>query len=195
MIKLYEQYDAELLFEAPGIRNEKDVSVMMGLLDDFSGSGGSGEYDAAGAGDSKSKTFGSRRRSQRGTDASSSDQPKSPSKKARKKSKEAKQTEKTQDCTNPIPAISQIQPSPMVDVLVLSAPCVLLFGSHDVRLHDNRAVECASFHSSVVPTFLWNRKEEGQWGVHCTTQKRYQYQPASMEGTLRHYACKHKRPE
>merc|ERR1712238_168596 len=47
----------------------------------------------------------------------------------------------------------------------LNAPCLLLFGSFDVRWHDNRAVDAASRHSVVVPVFLWSPQEEGKWGV------------------------------
>ena len=39
-----------------------------------------------------------------------------------------------------------------------------MFGSHDVRLRDNRAVEQAlQEHTTVVPVFLWTK--QGPWGV------------------------------
>eukprot|EP00534_Pseudo-nitzschia_fraudulenta_P007411 CAMPEP_0201196942 /NCGR_PEP_ID=MMETSP0851-20130426/153755_1 /ASSEMBLY_ACC=CAM_ASM_000631 /TAXON_ID=183588 /ORGANISM="Pseudo-nitzschia fraudulenta, Strain WWA7" /LENGTH=625 /DNA_ID=CAMNT_0047483967 /DNA_START=73 /DNA_END=1950 /DNA_ORIENTATION=- len=45
-------------------------------------------------------------------------------------------------------------------------PCLLVFGSHDVRLKDNRALEEAMrSHQKVLPVFLWTQEErEGQWG-------------------------------
>mmetsp|Transcript_13405 Transcript_13405/g.31555 ORF Transcript_13405/g.31555 Transcript_13405/m.31555 type:complete len:996 (+) Transcript_13405:312-3299(+) len=45
-------------------------------------------------------------------------------------------------------------------------PCLLIFGSHDVRLRDNRAVEEAfKRHKQVLPVFLYTQEErEGPWG-------------------------------
>jgi len=51
-------------------------------------------------------------------------------------------------------------------------PCILLFGSHDVRLQDNRALEEATRrHEQVLPVFLWTQEErEGeQWGCPTNT--------------------------
>ena len=59
----------------------------------------------------------------------------------------------------------QIRPPPPNDTCQLNAPCILLFSSFDLRLHDNRAVKLASRHPVVIPVFLWSKKEEGRWGV------------------------------
>jgi hypothetical protein len=43
-------------------------------------------------------------------------------------------------------------------------PCILLFGSHDVRVGDNRALELATRNYKVAnAVFLWTVK--GKWGV------------------------------
>jgi len=60
--------------------------------------------------------------------------------------------------------------SPLVQSEALRRPAVLLFGSHDVRLHDNVALQLASFHSIVIPVFIWSRKEQGKWGVRGATE-------------------------
>ncbi len=44
-------------------------------------------------------------------------------------------------------------------------PAVVLFGTFDVRVGDHPALEQASFHSAVIPVFLWSREEQGRWGV------------------------------
>ena len=49
---------------------------------------------------------------------------------------------------------------------VLSKSAIVLFHSHDVRLHDNVALQMASHHKKhVIPVFLWSKKEQGKWGV------------------------------
>ncbi|VEU44083.1 unnamed protein product [Pseudo-nitzschia multistriata] len=48
-----------------------------------------------------------------------------------------------------------------------SSPCILLFGSHDVRLQDNKALEAAArSHKKLLPVFLWTKEERDgdQWG-------------------------------
>lgn len=52
-----------------------------------------------------------------------------------------------------------------VSAELLRKPAIILFGSHDVRIHDNVAFYLATFHANVIPVFLWNRKEQGKWGV------------------------------
>ena len=50
-------------------------------------------------------------------------------------------------------------------------PCLLIFGSHDVRLRDNRAVEEAfKRHKHVLPVFLYTQEErDGLWGCRQNT--------------------------
>lgn len=161
MIRIYRQYNAELLFEAPGIRTEKDYTVMTGLLAESTGVTDKSETPTK-----KAPTAGRSRG--RGSSETSTDEPRTKSKKARKTNakdaNEPKSKQKTEDdkSTN---NDRKLQPSPLVDVAKLSSPCIVLFGSHDVRLHDNHCVEYGSFHSTVIPVFLWNENEQGQWGV------------------------------
>lgn len=61
--------------------------------------------------------------------------------------------------------IDMLAPSQHIAKEMLQKPAIVLFGSHDIRLHDNIAFQQASFHSSVIPVFLWSRKEQGSWGV------------------------------
>jgi len=71
------------------------------------------------------------------------------------------------------PASRSRIPSSPVSNKALRKPAILLFGSHDVRLHDNIAFQLASFHPIVIPVFIWSsssRKEQGQWGIRGAAQ-------------------------
>lgn len=166
MIRMYQQYDAELLFEAPGIRTEKDFAVMTGILRE-SNAGGAASDKSDGAGTKKTSPGGRSRG--RGSSENSSDEPPNKSKRARevsaKEAKESNESKSKMAQPDTSDGRHKLQPSPLVDTSLLSATCIVLFGSHDVRLRDNRCIKYASFHSSVVPAFLWNRKEQGRWGV------------------------------
>ena len=62
-------------------------------------------------------------------------------------------------------------------------PCIVLFGSHDVRLGDNRAVELAAQnHQKVIPVFLWT--QQGPWGVTGALQVVLQEALQSLESSL-----------
>jgi deoxyribodipyrimidine photolyase len=52
---------------------------------------------------------------------------------------------------------------------VLQKPAIVIFGSHDVRWHDNNALHEAARHSFVIPVFLWDRSVT-QWGVRGAQQ-------------------------
>ena len=46
-----------------------------------------------------------------------------------------------------------------------SGTAVVLFGAHDLRLHDNPAFLEACTFDAVVPAFLWSEAAQGRWGV------------------------------
>ncbi len=130
MMRLYEEFDCEILFEAPGVRNEKDMNIVEQLLAErgailskdpqsvLRDSSSTIEVDA------NNNSFSKRRR---------------------------------------IDQLARV--SPKVSNELLKKPAIVLFGSHDVRVHDNIALQLASYHSAVIPLFIWSQKEQGQWGV------------------------------
>lgn len=138
MMKMYKEYDVEILIEAPGVRNEKDMTVVEQLLNDRDGIENT---DLASIG--KDTTVEARDEEEVDVNGN-----KIPVGKRRK-----------------IHSSSKITPSPLVTKEALSKPAILLFGSHDVRVHDNEAFQLASCHSSVIPVFLWDKQSQGQWGV------------------------------
>ena len=124
MMKLYASHSVEFLWEAPGIRTEKDWAVVEELLQEMS---------------SESASTGS----------SIQDQPMAPDVWADKNSTNIKRQKLAKD--------SDVQQRSQ-------EPAILLFGSHDVRLRDNRAVEEAlRNHQVVIPVFLWTKQCE--WGA------------------------------
>ncbi|CAJ1936417.1 unnamed protein product [Cylindrotheca closterium] len=127
MMKLYEIYDCEILIEAPGVRNEKDMQMVESLL---------AERDAI-----VSPTLPAKR--------TANEEPTTIPK---------KESTKIRKLTKPIlpPKVSNGE---------LETTSVVLFGSHDVRVHDNEAFQHAAAHASVIPVFLWSRKLQEKWGV------------------------------
>jgi deoxyribodipyrimidine photolyase len=154
VIRMYRRYDAELLFEAPGIRTDKDFTVLTGLLQESSG--------ATNASDTNTKKEPAPSRSRR---RGSSETPISEPPRKSKKPRESNAKEANSKDPKPSTDDRKLHPSTCVDTSLLPTPCIVLFGSHDVRLHDNRCVEYGSFHSTVVPVFLWSEQEQEQWGV------------------------------
>ena len=131
MMRLYQSKQCEIVVEAPGVRNEKDVAIVEALLQDRDG-----KHDqfqglvSPQKNDSSSLQEAKKRRIE--------EQPK-----------------------------SLLAPSPLLSkTTLLEKPAILLFSSHDVRIHDNKAFQLASSHSSVIPVFLWSKQDSGQkWGV------------------------------
>jgi deoxyribodipyrimidine photolyase len=120
MMKLYDRHDVEILWEAPGIRTEKDLDLVNELLrcirDENSKEGGIDMADQDTA---------------HGTESSP------PERKRRR--------------------VGRNQPSRSCD------PCLLLFGSHDLRLRDNKALAAAAErHEQVLPVFLWTARDRKQ---------------------------------
>ena len=110
IMKLYQEYNVEILWEAPGIRADKDLQFVQELV------------------------------ALRDADAASCSMvQQQPTKNNDHKSPERKRIKTTNDQDNTL------------------APCLLLFGSHDVRLYDNLAVQHAcQNHKVVIPVFLWH---------------------------------------
>jgi deoxyribodipyrimidine photolyase len=134
MMKLYKEYDCEILIEAPGVRNEKDMALVEQLLQ---------ERDTAFA-ETKS---GMLPLIPQQIDQSNGDM-NNLSIKRRK-----------------IATNINLSPSAFVSSKSLEKTAILLFGSHDVRIHDNQAFLQASFHNQVIPVFLWDKRNQGKWGV------------------------------
>lgn len=147
IIQLYKASNVELLFEAPGIRTEKDFSVMENLLKDTDWSKTCPESEDRGMRNNQSpRALGESAKKRTGDD-------------------EPRLATKKSNASNDAVLSRQIRPPPPNDTCQLNAPCILLFSSFDLRLHDNRAVKLASRHPVVIPVFLWSKKEEGRWGV------------------------------
>ena len=133
MMRLYEDYGCEILIEAPGVRNEKDMINVEQLLADRSSTATDGlvsdistsdNANANANANADNTTIGSKRR-----------------------------------------RIDTLVPSPEVTNEALQKPAIVLVGSHDLRVHDNVTLQLASFHSNIIPVFIWSKKEQGQWGV------------------------------
>jgi deoxyribodipyrimidine photo-lyase len=127
MMRLYESYNCEILFEAPGVRNEKDMAIVESLLADRD-AGTSPHMQTSN--EEEPREWGNNE--QEGV------------KKRR---------------------IERLAPSPLVQPGALQKPAIVLFGSFDVRIHDNEAFQLASFHASVIPVFIWCKKDQRKWGV------------------------------
>ncbi len=139
MVKLYQKHDIELLWEAPGIWSQDETDTITKILD----------------GAVSSET-------------------------------EANECQVTVKDTGDVSGDSKDTPIhslsghfSMEDDIKLDAPsqlqqtddfsedtCILIFGSHDVRLQDNQALEEAfNRHEHVLPVFFYTREErEGLWG-------------------------------
>ena len=127
MINLYHQYDVELLIEAPGVRNVKDLDIVSNLLN--------GANNAVILEKDDVFTIPSSLNSTNGIN----DLLVSPKRRR----------------------IVESEPQS----ITFGKPAIVLFGSFDVRLNDNQAFEQASHHACVIPIFLWNKAEQGKWGV------------------------------
>ena len=145
MIKLYKSYNCELIIEAPGVRNEKDIAIVKSLLR-------AKQLLEENTTTSKQPTKEERHRQQdggiHGTSTAATTAARSEEETNEKRRK-----------------IERLSPSPLVAPAALQKPAIVLFGSHDVRIHDNEAFQLASFHESVIPVFLWCPNDQGKWGV------------------------------
>jgi deoxyribodipyrimidine photo-lyase len=152
MMTLCKKYNVEMLWEAPGIRNEKDMAVLEGLYE---------ECEKA-----------------QGTEIPSG--PISGTVPKRQK------VELSKKVTSLVTARDTL----IVAAELLEQPCILLVGSHDVRLHDNRAVELATKHKTMIPVFLWDKGKEGKWGVHGALQVVLKDALQSLDKSLEEFGLK-----
>ena len=134
MMKLYKDYNCEILIEAPGVRNEKDMLVVEKLLEDRDAPQPVTAQQNSGSPINYNLTeLGKRRKLLP---------------------------------VNGIDKVPLLTPSSLVSAENLNKPAILLFGPHDVRVHDNEAFQQASFHSHVIPVFLWSESHHGhKWGI------------------------------
>ena len=136
MMRLYKEYSAEILIEAPGVRSEKDWSIVESLLK---------ERDEL-----MSKEGVDKKSEEKGGKVGRDD--------------ESNVTATTFKLRKTSPT-SELLPSSILSAEILNKPAIVLFHSHDVRLHDNVALQTASHHQHIIPVFLWSKKEQGPWGV------------------------------
>lgn len=135
MIKIYQTHNVELLWEAPGIRNDKDWLEVQTLMKQLGGN-----HHVA-----------------------------------------------TSESVTEVVVDNQQQdpPHPYEN----QSPAILLFGSHDVRLRDNRAVEQALHnHQVVIPVFLCTSKS--QWGVRGALEVALQDALESLDASLRQHGLR-----
>ncbi|KAL3911791.1 MAG: hypothetical protein SGILL_007144, partial [Bacillariaceae sp.] len=141
MIKLYSKHGVEVLWEAPGIRTEKDMNLVNDLMQCIEGEN---NVEMANVEESDGKMSESTRASP-------------------PERKRMKATGKDTDRSN--------------------GSCLLLFGTHDVRIQDNRALEAASRqHEKVLPVVLWTK--EDRQTVTGAAQVVLQSALASLEASL-----------
>ena len=153
IVKLYQKHEIELLWEAPGIWSQDEADTMVKILlgavsatgEAKSVTGMFAENDVGSASDAL-KTNPIDSLSNHATledDTKPKDRNYSDSKKAQH------QQEQEQHCGDSS-----------------EDPCLLIFGSHDVRVRDNHALEEAyKMHAQVLPVFLYTQEErEGDWG-------------------------------
>jgi len=146
MMRLYEQFGCEIIIEAPGVRSEKDWSVVESLLMER---------------DKLTTSFLNDERNNdekaAGSDCGLLDETDNARPKRRK-------TNPTLKPKNNDASVRNIPPT-TIPSNVLGKSAIVLFHSHDVRLHDNVAFQMASYHERVIPVFLWSKAEQGRWGV------------------------------
>jgi hypothetical protein len=139
MIKIYIKNNIELLWEAPGIRTEKDMGMVHDIMERAVGSKDDEIIEIA-----SSTLIGNEEilSSSSDIDISATKRPKLMVHNARS-SLEKKNIIRSDD------------------------PCLLIFGTHDVRLQDNKAVEEATRrHKKVLPVFLWTKEDsDGMWST------------------------------
>jgi deoxyribodipyrimidine photo-lyase len=153
MMKLYQTYNVEMLWEAPGIRTEKDMAVVQNLIKSLDASSDESEGSAE-----------------------------VPIKEDEQSSFEGMHKVPQENG----PSFEETPASKRPKLDRMPEPCILLFGSHDVRLRDNRAVELATQrHKTIVPVFLWSK--QGTWGVRGALEVILKAALKSLESSLKSF--------
>lgn len=154
-MKLYKQYNAEMLWEAPGIRNEKDLQIVMDLISKVDLQNGASTRQGEKKNDGMAKEDDDVAQANLVDTSGSKESKSSP------------------------PKRQKLETSP-------SGTGIMLFGSHDVRLRDNQALEQAlRRHENVVPCFLW--APQVQWGVTGALEVVLQEALFSLESSLKSF--------
>lgn len=142
MMRLYEECSAEILIEAPGVQSEKDLGILESLLK---------ERDALVL-DSNSNNSGETAHNNRED-------------KTKRRKISSEQTTSSEMQQQSKAEYTTSFPPSHLSSKVLNEAAIVLFHSHDLRLHDNVALQMASHHKYIVPVFLWSKKEQGPFGV------------------------------
>ena len=158
MMKLYQKFGCEILIEAPGVRNEKDMDLVQQLLkdrdtyDDDDDDSNNDDNNNDNNNNNNDRHIGEEVKmdpnNHQGEMTKSNSN--SLSFKRQKLAGSRSHSNLSSSLSNTIPPD------------VLNQPAILLFGSHDVRVHDNEAFQLASFHSQVIPIFLWDKRSQGK---------------------------------
>jgi len=147
MIRIYHRYNVQMLWEAPGIKGQKDFTLVQNLIQRALPTGTTWNL-----GKSPLTNDSSSGSAMEGSDTESSHH-----------SKRLK--------TGRGPGI-----------------CLVLFGSHDVRLRDNRALELALHqYQTIIPVFLWNDHQQGTFGVTGALQVVLKDALRSLEASLEEF--------
>lgn len=140
MMDLYQKYSCEILIEAPGVRNVKDFKILQDLVADRDSIKEEAMERSNVVGDEKQTLL------QIKSESTNTSAPAAGSPKRRR-------------IGNILSKSSLVCPE------ALEKTAIVLFGTHDVRLHDNVAFQQASFHSTIIPVFIWSLKDQERWGV------------------------------
>jgi deoxyribodipyrimidine photolyase len=148
MIKLYQKNEIELLWEAPGIRSEEEANTMTKILLGAASSIRKGKGLNVDVIAEKSTNDCSQESNANSIDGACDDASEDDAKSQHKNLAKHQQQHQQQFWYRSEDA------------------CLLVFGSHDVRLQDNRALEEAfKRHAQVLPVFFYTQEErEGNWG-------------------------------
>lgn len=150
MIRLYQKHNVEILWEAPGIRTDKDMALVKKLMDL---SRGSGEDVVVNEEIVVRHTV----------------------------------REKVDDEDKCGEAMVKAIPAKRQKMEGSEVPCIILIGSHDVRVGDNRALELAARnHKVVIPVFLWT--VQGEWGVRGALQVVLKDALRNLDETLKRHS-------
>ena len=147
MMRLYQDFGCEILVEAPGVRDEKDWGLVEDLWNEcFDVHSCGGEIDLLGdeVGILESSTSVVEKEKEQDIDD---------------ENEQGQHGKRRKMETVPSDLTSNLTPQRLLQ------PAIVLFGSHDVRLHDNIAFQMASRHRHVIPVFLWDKASQGKWGV------------------------------
>lgn len=182
MMRMYNKFGCEILIEAPGVRNEKDWMIVESLLTESRDDVDESVVPKNNIGrmmQIKAETLDncSSHQDEKGGDSSVKRRKANPTSTDKPINVGASVVATTTNNNNNFP------PSSILPIRTLQKTAIVLFHSHDVRLHDNVALQLASHHKHVIPVFLWSKAEQGRWGVTGCLE-------VILKDALRHLATK-----